>query len=143
MLEIRRESFPEIERDGYLLEQPEAVLDWFCSALSSLSERYSIKAISVATHGATVVCIDAKGAITVPPLSYTNSADAQFADEFYNLFGQRDQLQRTTATAEVGDLINSGKMLHFLKQRFPHEMDRTRWVLVLCQYLELGLLEIG
>lgn len=139
VLESSKESFPEIEKDGLQLEQPDAVFDWLCETLSQFSEKYAIKAMSVTTHGATIVCVDEAGKLTAPPLSYTNTTEPGFADEFYGEFGTRDELQETTATAEVGDLINAGKMVYFIKKKFPAEFEATKWILSYPQYFGFRL----
>lgn len=139
VLETTKKSFPEIEKDGLLLEQPQAVFDWFCETLSQLSEKYSIRAISITTHGATVVCVGEDGNVSVPPLSYTNTTEPGFADEFFATFGSRDSLQKSTCTAEVGDLINVGKLVYFLKKHYPQEIDKTRWILSYPQYFGFKL----
>ena len=139
VLEISKESFPEIEKDGLQHEQPDAVFDWLCETLSNFSKKYAIKAMSVTTHGATIVCVDDGGNLTAPPLSYTNTTVPGFADEFYSEFGTRDQLQETTATAEVGDLINAGKMVYYIKKNFPAQYKATRWILSYPQYFGFRL----
>ena len=75
VLESSKESFPEVEKDGLQLEQPDAVFNWLCQTLSQFSEKYAIKALSVTTHGATIVCVDQAGNLTAPPLSYTNTTE--------------------------------------------------------------------
>ena len=139
VLEETVESFPEIETDGLQLEQPQAVFDWFCGILAGYSEKFTIEAISVTTHGATVVCVDDQGSLTTPPLSYTNTTEEGFADEFFSKFGSRDQLQQETGTAEVGDLINAGKMVYYLKKNFPEEFEKTSWILSYPQYFGFKL----
>ena len=86
VLETRTQSFPEIEKDGLQHEQPQAVFNWLCDNLASLSDNYAIKAISVTTHGATIVCVDDEGNVSAPPLSYTNTTEPGFADEFFRIF---------------------------------------------------------
>jgi len=139
VLESSTQSFPEIEKDGLQHEQPEAVFNWSCDTLSQFSEKYCIKAISVTTHGATIACVDENGNLTAPPLSYTNTTKPGFADEFFSKFGSRNELQESTATAEVGDLINAGKMVYFIKKNFPAEFDATKWILNYPQYFGFKL----
>ena len=134
LLEISKAAFPEEEKNGLMLEKPKEIFDWFCESLSQFSGHYDIKAISVTTHGATIVCVDDKGDISAPPLSYTNTTEAGFADEFFDLFGGREHLQQTTGTAEIGELINTGKMIYYLKKNFPDDLERTRWILHFPQY---------
>ncbi|MFC1765731.1 FGGY-family carbohydrate kinase [Planctomycetota bacterium] len=139
LLDMTTASFPEIDQLNLKLEQPEAVFDWFCEVLAEFSAQYQIKVISVTTHGATIVCIDNQGGITVPPLSYTNTAAEGFAQEFFDTFGSRESLQQSTATAEIGDLINAGKMVYFLKKNFSKEMEQTEWILHYPQYFGFKL----
>jgi len=139
VLESSKESFPEIEKDGLQHEQPDAVFNWLCGTLAQFSEKYAIKAMSVTTHGATIVCVDDAGNLTAPPLSYTNTTEPGFADEFYTLFGTRDDLQQSTATAEVGDLINAGKMVYYIKKNFPADYEATKWLLSYPQYFGFKL----
>jgi sugar (pentulose or hexulose) kinase len=143
LLEISKAAFPEEEKDGLMLEKPKEIFDWFCESLLGFSSNYDIKAISVTTHGATVVCVDDKGNISAPPLSYTNTTEPGFADEFFNLFGSREHLQQTTGTAEIGELINTGKMIYYLKKNFPDDLQKTRWILHYPQYFVFMLTGIA
>ena len=101
--------------NGLKLEQPEVVFEWFLLTLKKFSDRYNIKAISVTTHGAMGVCIDEYGHITCPPLAYTNKPGEEFCNSFYTEYGNRTDLQLKTATAEIGQMINFGKMLYYFK----------------------------
>ncbi len=122
-----------IESDLHL--EPVAEMErWFKEELKGLSARYAIKALSVTTHGATVLCIDKNGKLSVPPVAYTTEASELFRDEFYATFGTPINLQKETATAEVGSLINPGKKLFFLKKRFPKEFANTATILGYPQY---------
>lgn len=122
------------DRTGLKLEQPQAVFDWFLERLKYLSSRYHISAISITTHGAMGVCFDSNGRITCPPLAYTNEPGRQFSDDFFNEFGDRQELQLQTATAEIGEMINFAKVLYYLKKNFPERLEKTKHILLYPQY---------
>lgn len=128
-------SIGEITDDkGLKLEQPEAVFDWFLFILKKFSNKYNIKAISVATHGAMGVCIDEYGRITCPPLAYTNEPGREFCDNFYAEYGDRAELQVKTATAEIGQMINFGKMIYYFKLHCADKLEKTKYILHYPQY---------
>lgn len=140
ILEKDSKIFGEVtDQAGLKLEQPQAVFDWFLNRLKFFSDRYSISAISITTHGAMGVCVDLNGDITCPPLSYTNKPGRQFCDAFFNEFGDRLNLQSQTATAEVGEMINFAKILYYLKKNFPDEMEKTNHILLYPQYFGFRL----
>jgi sugar (pentulose or hexulose) kinase len=112
----------------------EAMTEWFTDQLKTFAKKYAIRALSVTTHGATVMCLDKRGALAVPPVAYTTEADEAFRKEFYDTFGSPEELQRTTATAEVGSLINPGKLLFFVKKKYPEEFAKVNMILNYPQY---------
>jgi L-fuculokinase len=125
----------EIKDDkGLKLEQPEVVFEWFIFILKKFSDKYNIKAISVATHGAMGVCIDDYGRLTCPPLAYTNEPGQEFCDSFYAKYGDRADLQLKTATAEIGQMINFGKMLYYFKIHYADKLEKTKYILHYPQY---------
>ncbi len=135
ILEKKCKPFGELVNDeGRRLEQPEAVLEWLLTELSHYSQRYEIEIISVSTHGAMGVCVDEHGEITCPPIAYTNEPGSDFCDSFYDAFGDRTTLQSRTATAEIGQMINFGKMAYYWTQRYPAEIENTKHILPYPQY---------
>lgn len=119
---------------GLKLEQPEVVYSWFCQMLSQLSQRFDIVAISVTTHGAMGVCLDEHGNITCPPLAYTNEPGGDFDNSFYQRFGSRAELQRQTATAQIGEMVNFAKMIFYWNEYYPDLMAQTKHILMYPQY---------
>ena len=67
--------------------------DWFCEQLQAFAKKYPIKALSVTTHGATFVCIDAKGKMCAPCVFYTHEPGESFQKDFYTLCGTKEELQ--------------------------------------------------
>ena len=132
-------SFPTIKYEDLDIEDVEGINSWFIEGLKSMGSKYPIKVISITTHGATGVCIDKEGNPSVPVVAYTNEVDDSFHDEFYNLAGDREELQVKTATAEVKPLINYAKLLYFLKKRFPEDFEKTDKILFYPQYFSYKL----
>ena len=128
-------EFSESVEDGIHLENIAGMTAWFKKTLAGFAAKYRIEAISVTTHGATVLCLDAAGQLAVPPVAYTTEADEGFRQEFYRVFGAREQLQQTTGTAEVGSLINTGKLIYFMQKRYPDRFAGVRTILNFPQYI--------
>ncbi|AQQ09399.1 L-fuculokinase [Sedimentisphaera cyanobacteriorum] len=133
-LSIIKKAFPAVERNGLFIETPDRVLSWFLDNLKHFSQEYRIRAISVAAHGAEAVFVDENGELTVPPLSYTNSSPASIVEDFYRKFGSRKQLYISTATPEVGDMVNLAKLIHFAQHKFPEQFRNTARILPYPQY---------
>lgn len=127
-------TFDETIEGDLKLEPINQMEQWFKESLKTFASKYQINAISISTHGATVVCIDKNGQLALPPLSYTTEVSEDFRKEFFNTFGTPEELQQETATAEVGSLINPGKKLFFLKTRFPVEFENIQTILNYPQY---------
>lgn len=124
----------EYEEDGVRYENVTETWQWVAEQLRTLTRRYRIAAVSVTTHGATAMCLDADGNLAVPPVAYTTEAGEEFRQDFYDKFGDPSALQRETCTAEVGSLINVAKLLYFQKKRWPERFERIAHVLYYPQY---------
>ncbi|ARN57846.1 FGGY-family carbohydrate kinase [Sedimentisphaera salicampi] len=133
-LSVTKKAFPAVEQNGLLIETPDQVLSWLLDSLKLYSQKYHIAAISIAAHGAEAAFLDENGDFTVPPLSYTNSSSPGIIENFYQRFGSREQLHISTATPEVGDMVNLGKLVHFAQQKFPEQFKRTKRILPYPQY---------
>ena len=134
IIESAYEKIEEYEKDGVRFEAVEETTAWFKKQLAAFAKKYAISAVSVTTHGATIVCIDADGRPAVPVVAYTTEADEEFQKEFYGVFGSPQELQKKTATARIGSLINAGKVLYFVKKRYPDGFKRIAQVLNYPQY---------
>lgn len=127
-------------REGDLeLEDVEGIEAWFRERLRERARAYNIRVISVATHGATFVCVGDDGTPAVPVVSYTHEPGDGFHEEFYRVHGARDDLQRATATLELKALINPAQGLYFARRRFPEAFARVRTVLLYPQYFGFRL----
>ena len=128
------QRFPCVTVDGVFSEPVEAIEEWLLDQLSALAARWPIRVISISTHGAAFVCVDADGMPTVPAIDYTHDPGDDFHDTFFDRCGSRIALQKATATAELKPLINPGKAIFFLQQRFPDRFARTKAILFYPQY---------
>ena len=108
--------------------------DWFFEQLRIFAQKYSIKALSVTTHGATFVCIDKDGKVCVPSILYTHEPGEQFQNEFYKKCGSKADLQRSTYTPPFGSLINPAKGIMYVQKHFAAEFAKTRTILNFPQY---------
>jgi sugar (pentulose or hexulose) kinase len=134
LLDSTYRVFPTIELDGLEVEPLEAVEAWFLQELSRFARTYPIRVITVSTHGAAFVCVGSDGNPALPVVSYTYEPGDAFHDEFYREVGDRDHLQRTTATLELKALINPAKGVFFAKRRFPKQFEAVRHILLFPQY---------
>lgn len=139
MIDSRRCRIDAVERDGIRVEDVEQVEQWFLEQITELARLYSVRAITVATHGAAAVCVGEDGTPAVPPVDYTQPVEDSLHDRFFREMGPAEDLQVTTATTEVRPLINVGKSLFFLKERYPDQFGRIRHVLLFPQYFAYRL----
>jgi len=133
-LALRTREIGTIRVEGFDVEDVEAVFNWVLGEFKRLSRGFPIRAISVSTHGATVVCVGADGRPNLPPIAYTNEVDEGVHKRFWAAMGDSNEIQSLTATAELKPLINVGKLLWFQRERWPEEFERTVHVLFFPQF---------
>jgi sugar (pentulose or hexulose) kinase len=132
--DIEKTSIEEYVVDEVKYDNLLKIEKWFIDQLNKKSSIYNIKIISISAHGATFTCIDEKGALTVPAISYTTDPGNRFHDEFFQEFGPKNELQKITGTPDFNLLLNIAKGIWFVKKRFHKEFDNTRHILNLPQY---------
>ncbi len=119
--------------NGIDVEDSPALLAWFQERLKEATPDFDIKAIAITTHGATAVLLDENGALAHPVISYTADKGLEVQDEFYDVYGTREELHRVTCTADVG-FANLGKMLYLVKTRLPEVWARCKHALFYDSY---------
>lgn len=134
LLDSVQKVFPVQNKDGVELEPIDEVERWLLENLRSYGEKYPIRAISVTTHGASFVCVGEDGKQSVPMLSYTHEPGDAFHEEFYAKVGDAKTLQRTTATLQLGALINPAKGIYFSQKQWPEAFAKTKRILFFPQY---------
>ena len=142
--EERGVSFPPIMRDGILCEDIGAIRHWMMEGLRRSSERYKdIRAISISTHGATIafmgtcrnrICAGDEG-LVFPVVSYEQAISDIEESAFYrDMRMTPEEMQRQTATARLGWLLNVAKQVYWLKTRFPDRFAEVTDILMYPQY---------
>ena len=139
MVDSTYKNFSQIEQGDFKSDDVEGIFSWFLSALKDFSKSYSIKGISISAHGATFVAVDENGQLTIPEICYTTDPGDDFHREFYQQFGEADQLQLETATPNFMALLNVGKGIYFAKKKYPEQFVKTRYFLNLPQYFSYKL----
>ena len=124
--------------DGILHEPVAAIWTWLKRQLRELHARHGFDAISVATHGATIACLDCDGELALPVVAYDHGLDdkAQQALDagFYRLCGDPLELQAETGTCDLPLLINAAKAIYFYKSYYPDGLARTTSIVNYPQY---------
>ncbi len=139
LLDSTYAGFSEIEKDGVHYEDMEGIESWFMERLTDVAKRLPIRVISVTTHGAAFVSVDAQGERATPVTSYTTEVDVTFNREFYDTFGDSRELQRLTATPRFDALLNVAKAIYFTKKRYPEGFSRIAHILNYPQYFGFRL----
>ena len=133
-LALRTREIGTIKVEGFDVEDVDAIFGWFLGEIRELGRSFPIRVISVSAHGATVVCVDESGRLSLPPIAYTNEVDAGVHKRFWAVMGDAHEVHRITATAEMKPLINIGKLLWFQRERWPERFKRTHHVLFFPQF---------
>ncbi len=135
IVEIRKRTFDEVEQaDGIRIEQTEAVEEWFFQQVKELAATNDIDAVSITTHSTNVVCLTEDDKLSIPTIAYTNEAGDEIDKLFFERFGSFKELQKETAAAAIGSMINTARIMHFAKEKYPEDFAKTRKILFYPQY---------
>jgi sugar (pentulose or hexulose) kinase len=134
MLDSVSRTFAPKMVDGLETHDLAAMEAWFLDTLAVFAKRYPIGAITVTTHGATMVLLGEDGNPCAPCVYYTYEPGSEFQERFYKLVGDRRELQSSTGTPPLSAMINPSKGVFFLKERFPEQFARARLALNYPQY---------
>ncbi len=137
------ENFPADESQPIHIEQFAEARDWMFARLKEFAQQYHIDAISVTTHGATVVFIDEAGDFTIPPIAYTSSIPQDCYDNFYKEFGSQRELHKKVATPFLGSLLNYALCVYYAKGAYPEAYAATKDILTLPSYFVHALTGIA
>ncbi|RRI06450.1 carbohydrate kinase [Mesorhizobium tamadayense] len=131
-----RRTANAVATDGpYPHHDVERLWAFILDSLAGLNREQHIDAVSITTHGATAVLLDAEGGLALPVLDY------EFAgvDE---LFGDYDAVRppfAETGTPRLPAGLNIGAQLFWQQKRFPDEFAKTAGILMYAQYWALRL----
>ena len=104
--------------------------DFLIKALADFHHRHRIDAISVTTHGASIVLLDGDGALAAPILDYEHRIPAEIAAEYDRI---RPDFAQTGSPRLAGGL-NAGAQLHYQFSVDPGLVARTKTIIGYPQY---------
>ncbi|GAA6181877.1 FGGY-family carbohydrate kinase [Shimia sp. NS0008-38b] len=103
---------------------------FFLENLAAFHAQHGVDAISVTTHGASIVLLDEDGALACPMLDYEHDGPDGLADVYDQI---RPDFSETGSPRLPGGL-NVGAQLHWLFVTDPTLLDRTKHVITYPQY---------
>ncbi len=131
------ERFPEVtDEDGDPCEDLRALQTFVVHALSSLSENnaWDICAVQFSAYGASLVYLNEQGQPLTPLYNYLKPYPKSLSREFYETYGDAEQIAAATASPVLGSL-NSGMQFYRLRKQQPERFKQVRHALHLPQYL--------
>jgi len=108
----------------------EGIWQFICDALRQLNAAHRIDAISVTTHGASIVLLDGNGDLATPMLDYEFDGPETLATEYDLLRPDFSE----TGSPRLGMGLNVGAQLHWLLNRDEGLLDRTSSIVTYPQY---------
>lgn len=104
--------------------------DFFLTYLSKFHESHGIDAISVTTHGAAAVLLDASGGLAAPMLDYEHDGPDTLAEDYDAIRPPFSE----TGSPRLGMGLNLGAQLYWQFRTDPTLKDRVAHVLTYPQY---------
>lgn len=108
----------------------EEVWAFLLDGLTGLHRDHGIDAISVTTHGATVVLVGADGRLAAPHVDYEHTGPDKVAAAYDALRPPFSE----TGSPRLPMGLNAGAQLHWQFHSDPTLLERTRWVMTFPQY---------
>lgn len=129
-LDVRRRPNKVIAGEPYPHYDIEGLWNFFRDALTQLSAAPGYDAISITTHGASGVLLDAAGDLALPVLDY----EFEYPEDIRSAYAAlRPPFSETFSPALSGGL-NLGAQIHFQKVAFPAEFAKVATILTYPQY---------
>ncbi len=108
----------------------ESLWSFILEALAAFAKTTGFDAISITTHGASAVLLDAEGNIALPVLDYEHRYPAEIRSAYAAI---RPSFSETFSPGLTGGL-NVGAQLHYQKTMFPDDFARVRTIMTYPQY---------
>lgn len=99
-------------------------------SLAALNAEHPLEAISITTHGATAVVLDAAGKLALPVLDYEFGGPDRLADAYRLVRPPFSE----TGSARLPMGLNVGAQLYWQQQTFPEAFARAASILTYAQY---------
>jgi len=137
----RSTQLPETtDEDGDPCEDVYLLTAWVQESLKDVLDdpRFQIRAINVATYGASFVHLSpdavAESAILTPLYNYLKSFPTDLRKQFFGTYGGEAKIALETASPVLGHL-NSGLQLYWIKHCKPLIFNQIKWSIHLPQYI--------
>ncbi|RLE93264.1 MAG: hypothetical protein DRN04_07675 [Thermoprotei archaeon] len=129
----------EKKTNGIICDDVDAINSWVLSVLDSALSRFNIGSIVFTTFGATVVLLDAEDKLAFPVVSYNQEIEPEVRQKFFEEYGSPEELYVRTGTPPLGQLLNVGLQLYWIKNEFPEVYEKTKTILFLPEYFSFIL----
>jgi sugar (pentulose or hexulose) kinase len=137
----KSELLPEtVDEDGDACENVALLNRWIIESLREVlnNKDFDIKAVNIATYGASFVFVNGDGSVSLPLYNYLKSFPPVLKKQFYDKFGGEKDFSIQTASPVLGNL-NSGMLLYRLKNEKPKVFSKIKFALHLPQYVSFLL----
>lgn len=127
---LRRTANAPLADGPYPHHDVEALWAFILDSLGAIHREQRIDAISITTHGATAVLVDADGGLALPVLDYEFSGPDDLAKDY-------DAVRppfAETGTPRLPAGLNIGAQLFWQQRRLPAEFSKTAAILMYPQY---------
>ncbi|MBB6409155.1 FGGY-family carbohydrate kinase [Mesorhizobium sangaii] len=132
---LRRMANAPVQQAPYPHHDIEALWTFILDSLASLNREHRIDAISITTHGATGVLVDAAGELVLPVLDYEFDGPDRMAADY-------DAIRppfAETGTPRLCLGLNLGAQFFWQQKSFPAEFAKAAAMLMYPQYWALRL----
>ena len=143
ILKIEKTQIEEFSKGHFKHDNILEIEKWIIASLKNNASEFNIKAISISAHGATFTCVNDKGDLAIPELSYTTDPGEAFHEAFFNEMGSRESLQDQTCTPDFNVLLNVAKGIKYAQDRFGEQFNHVKHILNLPQYFSFRLTGIA
>lgn len=130
------EAFAEVlDDEGFHGDDLPRLTTWLYESLGDVlaDERFDVRAVNVATYGASFVHVDAEGQPVAPLYNYLKPFPRALHERFYADRGGVESFSVETASPDLG-MLNSGLQLYWLKDTQPERFARVAHSLHLPQF---------
>ncbi|RWB50896.1 FGGY-family carbohydrate kinase [Mesorhizobium sp.] len=132
---LRRTANAVIADGPYPHHDVERLWTFILDSLADINREQRIDAVSITTHGATAVLVDAEGGLALPAIDYEFTGTDELAQSY-------DAVRppfAETGTPRLPAGLNIGAQLFWQQKRFPAEFARAAAILMYPQYWALRL----
>ncbi|GAA6210106.1 FGGY-family carbohydrate kinase [Cognatishimia sp. WU-CL00825] len=119
---LNQDPYPQFDLEGHW--------DFLVENLAKFQASQGVDAISVTTHGASVVLLDKDGELVTPMLDYEHAAPDVLAEDYNRLRPSFDE----TGSPRLSGGLNVGAQLHWLFHCDVDLLDKTEHIITYPQY---------